>query len=658
MFYSHVYLRRNGRFGLVWLAATQSRILNKRELQAVNISITCSDILEHIPGSVGHGTYKRPRRFSLYLSSQLMYGSVKILQKQWECLLTDVSSLLRHFYPDISTTNEIDLVILRHDVVTIESCVPVSIKDKFYDPFFGAFKDSTVDVEALLEAWDTGYLEQCNQSITLPPSVTAEVGSPHSVSDPRDIQIQDDLYLPINPMMPGEQDLPMLDVDNLALLHQTDEDIQISAEEMMSPRISRILRPTEVTDMDIQTGPTRAFLEETPAVKTGGAMPSTPQKPKRKRPLQSPDGKKTLQREEETVMGSQQLEEQVVTHDDQLMLEPVVVGADGRLLSPVVPKGHDWLQKRPCILSEPADALTPSPARRRKPSRLIIDEKLQLHRSEIRSNMTTSHTTSLPFIIPVLQQKDLFKNPGSRYLTSMSLVNLWKRNCVLGLRAYDTESESSSSFTSPSLPEIIKRKRPSATAKGDTPEKQLKKDVSIPLSVERIRDTSARSAEGAERSHSIVGLSSDESSLSISARRSGMHAEWEKSGIDEPVLVDPAQNISLGVLPTLQEEHEQLLSPPALVQKDESFDVSIPLPHRVSPVLPEKPILGMVTEAVKASREAVTFRSLCPPATTSRFIAAKMFLDLCFEVGKAQLCIEQHQPYGDIFIWLPDQRAQ
>lgn len=46
-----------------------------------------------------------------------------------------------------------------------------------------------------------------------------------------------------------------------------------------------------------------------------------------------------------------------------------------------------------------------------------------------------------------------------------------------------------------------------------------------------------------------------------------MQAEWEKSGIDEPVLIEPAQNISLGVLPTLQEEHEQLLSPPPMVQK-------------------------------------------------------------------------------------------
>ena len=34
--------------------------------------------------------------------------------------------------------------------MTLESCVPVSIKDKCYDPFFGVIKEDMADIQALL----------------------------------------------------------------------------------------------------------------------------------------------------------------------------------------------------------------------------------------------------------------------------------------------------------------------------------------------------------------------------------------------------------------------------------------------------------------------------------------------------------------------------
>ena len=59
--------------------------------------LNSSDIIEHIPGLRTSGS--RGKEFSLYLSSQLMYGSVKIYQKQCEFMLSKYSmnNLVQYF---------------------------------------------------------------------------------------------------------------------------------------------------------------------------------------------------------------------------------------------------------------------------------------------------------------------------------------------------------------------------------------------------------------------------------------------------------------------------------------------------------------------------------------------------------------------------------
>lgn len=95
MFYSQDILqKRGGKFSKIWLAATKMSKLSRREVASIHISRSCDEILEYVelraePGPSG----KRPR-FSLYLSSLLMYGVVRIHQKQGEYLLEDVSSAL------------------------------------------------------------------------------------------------------------------------------------------------------------------------------------------------------------------------------------------------------------------------------------------------------------------------------------------------------------------------------------------------------------------------------------------------------------------------------------------------------------------------------------------------------------------------------------
>nr|CAD7409392.1 unnamed protein product [Timema poppensis] len=78
MFYSYDWLcrRKNGKFSIVWLAATHIKKLTNQDVMKV-------------PRDSSTG--KRPR-FSLYLSSQLLYGVCVIRQKQLKMFLDEISN--------------------------------------------------------------------------------------------------------------------------------------------------------------------------------------------------------------------------------------------------------------------------------------------------------------------------------------------------------------------------------------------------------------------------------------------------------------------------------------------------------------------------------------------------------------------------------------
>ncbi|XP_014668172.1 PREDICTED: meiotic recombination protein REC8 homolog [Priapulus caudatus] len=121
MFYAHDILqKKGGKFGIVWIAATRSiKVLNKRDVVSVNIPKACDDIIDYI--MVRHGKLHDRRRFSLYLSAQLMYGIVKLHQKQGLYYLSDTMEYIRNLnllsaqtslrYIDMSPSK--DLQVLR-----------------------------------------------------------------------------------------------------------------------------------------------------------------------------------------------------------------------------------------------------------------------------------------------------------------------------------------------------------------------------------------------------------------------------------------------------------------------------------------------------------------------------------------------------------------
>ncbi|RUS78863.1 hypothetical protein EGW08_013368 [Elysia chlorotica] len=671
MFYNHWYLRKNGRFGLVWLAATQSRVLSRRELAAVNVSMTVSNILEHIPGNYAD-VNNRPRRFSLYLSSQLMYGSVKVLQKQWEYLLGDLTGLLRRFHPDINPTTDIDLIITRHDPVTLESCVPSGIKDKCYDPFFGIFKENVADIQALLASWDDDYIKREPLD---PETLTfkAELGSPNSVTDIQQIQILDHLDTSVSIEIPGEQDLPYPDAEHLAFIQAADQQINISVDDLITPAVSRILADQEISqllaDKLCEEGQTHArTIEETPAAKTPRELPSTPRKPKRRQPDDrgvrkiprnlDAEGKSSsddaasgsqseIVRDGENVPVQQTSQTENVQRSTDSPKSPARPSIVQPVVSPEVPgRGENWLELNSSLQLTHIPH-TPSPVRKRQPHKLIIDVTLQMTRNDLKQNMASSSETCAALVLPSTQKKDLFKEPGSEAVRHSKICRLWTRNCKFGLRVSETErNPHASSDISPLESPRIKRKQESLDYETPAKLRRAESMLSGQTSIEQRRDTSAVSAvnESRDRSKSLVGQASDDSAANLSADQNyiSTYSEYERNMVD----------VSLAPLP---EEQEQIMSPVPLQVLDEIPPLNVTdQTQRGSPKTTEtahNELLRLVREKAGERGNWTTFRTICPPASSSRLQAISLFGELCFQVAKRFLQVRQDEPYGEIFIW-------
>ncbi|GFU09359.1 rad21_Rec8_N domain-containing protein [Nephila pilipes] len=108
MFYSHEILRKKGKFGIIWLAATCKRRITRRDIWKVNVADSSDDIIEIL--SRHPAALRRTGPLSLYLSSQLMFGLVYITGKQYQILLEELKSIVVKLGSyKIQITSSIDL---------------------------------------------------------------------------------------------------------------------------------------------------------------------------------------------------------------------------------------------------------------------------------------------------------------------------------------------------------------------------------------------------------------------------------------------------------------------------------------------------------------------------------------------------------------------
>ncbi|XP_064616065.1 meiotic recombination protein REC8 homolog [Liolophura sinensis] len=626
MFYSQDILqKRGGRFGIIWLAATNFKRLTRREFCSVNVNKTSDDILDYIllralPSRPGAA---RPR-LSLYLASQLMFGLTKVYGKQREYLLSDVTAMSTRFHMILAPVADIDLrVTPRADLVTNPDYAAQSSRyGPAFDPYFGVFGvEDTPDTDIIpeLKMWESQVISPQSE---LSPSIhlsrkPAAVSPPHTVSSSEITMMEEIMSEPAARELTVEEDLPILSDEQLeTLMHQVG----------LEDPLLRVTSPSQAVSTPIQH----------PSL-TGTS----------KRDLLPP------------------LEETPIAGVHVSLLQPTMI-RQARPPSPGItprvpsPDTRRRKRKRSSLALELSPTATPSPRRARHKRRLpFIDRDTQIPKAVMRENLNSSETTCRPFELPEIGSvplTDVFKRPGRKALRSSSLSYLWSRN------AYPTEfMETSSDIDHPiwTVPDLSVER--SSTSEEE--QRQAVVDVTVTESAEmtRIQDVTGQSIEilreaslTLERSRQLdnTSLSLDRDIHERSAGEEQLPRKRPKVSVgtssgDEMAdlqvdqsdgdLSDHSRHVGkqLYVLPEVLEEEVQM---PAMETMREMPSTQV-----------EEELISAVSRQT-ASEVYTTFQDICPPSSTSRLTAAKTFSKILEFCASSRLKCYQAESYGDIYV--------
>ncbi|XP_054667925.1 meiotic recombination protein REC8 homolog, partial [Grus americana] len=140
-YYPEVLQRHTGCFGTIWLAATCSSRLLRREYLGVDVPRACAAVTAFV---IGRGGWEvppppagaPPPRCSLYLAALLQLGLVRVLGRQWGWLLEEAAQVLGRLHRarppaniDVSPPRRLQLVPDARALMAALELAP--------DPFFG-----------------------------------------------------------------------------------------------------------------------------------------------------------------------------------------------------------------------------------------------------------------------------------------------------------------------------------------------------------------------------------------------------------------------------------------------------------------------------------------------------------------------------------------
>ncbi|XP_076104139.1 meiotic recombination protein REC8 homolog [Mytilus galloprovincialis] len=663
MFYHQSILqRRGGKFGTVWLAATKIDQLKRRDFSAVDIKRTCDDILDYIlvrimPKKQGSG---HPR-FSLYLSSQLMYGVIRVFKRQNEYLLDDVTNFFCKMRIAVANLEEIDLKAMNR-----QEQLACDLDDLCADnPWFGVLQ---MDAADLLKSPQIPDMEmwRIESSLAIPrsplmspplrlahpstpqisitePMLKPDMASPHTVSSKEEITIPDiDMTIFQDIQFQPEHDLPPFDgkLVDIILEEPLPGDLQMG----------KFLSPVKVPQYEeMQQDLVQGLLS--PKERTPMTKPDKSSVPERRAPVLSP-GVTPMPQPEEPV------------------LRPRRARASFTLqLSPV----------------------PPSPRRQRKRRHLCIDAQCQILKDQLKQNFTNREDIMRTFVLPDLKKssvQDLFNNPGRPAMARQpQLLQLWRRNAVYGL----LETDSDIGQPAWSVPDLLgdeeprptrsKRRLISQSVPQLSPVQQLQEpDIqiqehelprpdleAIPEHVMEEQPSTEMMREGSLSRSRLL----DDTPVSI--HQKSTHSETDKSkdldkskGKEEPTLskskrksrskgsISTEEEMDLNLIPDISENQsvlqESLAQLSSIMEEPQVPITPVPLPV-VTTTTPTAAELLRLIRRYTREEEWTTFQAICSPNQFDRTQAAKIFSDLIDLCRAKKVKCEQEEAFEDIYIW-------
>ncbi|XP_050396636.2 meiotic recombination protein REC8 homolog [Patella vulgata] len=347
------------------------------------------------------------KRFSLYLSSQLMYGVVKIYNKQHDYLLNDASTFMSRLRLATVANEDIDLKeAVSHDLVTLPD--PVTMfqpETEYFDPLFGQIKENANESLMAHERLQISSASESDQTITYSPKsidplrIGDVLGSPNTVSSIEEITLKEmsSLISRVEPLATLEEDLLPGFGELFENLNEQETDIPIMTEAHQSPI------PHSLSDVPIV--------------------------PVHETPIYRPDNELAKKHKEHPTPGITPEQQEKRQKRKRASMKLVLDDIDSNIQQISLPK---------------------------KRKRLIIDKETQISREAFKKNLKNS-TTSQPNSIIDIKSKsmgDFFKTPGREL--SRSLLYCFQRNCKLPETIFlsDTETSVTSSTLVTSPPPV------------------------------------------------------------------------------------------------------------------------------------------------------------------------------------------------------------
>ncbi|XP_071828279.1 meiotic recombination protein REC8 homolog isoform X2 [Apostichopus japonicus] len=660
MFYSQEILqKRGGKFGIVWLAATRAAVLTKKDYYSVQVAKICNDLLQHITLRISQRGAKQ--RFSLYLSSQLMFGITKVHGKQASYLLVEVQRLHRQF-----------------------SSTRLMLSESFINDPFQLPKTSRTATACTLPSPDLGHFSGAwHQEMMPPPHVFEEeyfysgtMRGSHSFKSPdrpvspiQELEefsdVQPHVVSNINEITLREEE-PLLPVD---FQEGVLDDLTGLIGDHMEETLASVPLPDDeefilsgIGDGDnILTSPQRHGEMWTIEEGTGKLVLSPIEKRSSKRIAKST--KESLTREGSLSPDADR---------DGLDKRSSDEGGPPEFKTPQSPSGQavDVPILRLAAIREQEETPPSAPKRGRKRRRqlLFVDLKTQLSKTEIRSSMEDFEKTLERDILanpdPLPSVKELFSEPGRKAAKmSPTLVELWREGSKFRppldnepedriwsldyLREPEPGLSSSPEYDLPEVPEL---------GRGD-------------VSTEQLRGHSSK----IEDSRMSSKMDDTPASLNITdVARLSQSREGSRQG---SFIAEPG-------MPRLRRAEESI-EEEGLIGRDGSLIETLPQLDEL--LIPEGPELGLIEESVQIGEdfdvramemstsededkgipheqlyqkiaeltpgdEGTSFQELVP-LSTDRKVAAKIFAT-CLEYAKDGLIsVRQSKAFSDIFIY-------
>ncbi|XP_077867342.1 meiotic recombination protein REC8 homolog [Saccoglossus kowalevskii] len=687
MFYSYDILERRGKFGVVWLAATKAAKLHRKDYSKVNIRRTCTDIVKVINVQPSKEKRNMPR-FSLYLSSQLMYGVVCVHQQHCAYLIGDVQRLYDKFHqtqnlPPADTA----FIDLPSHVRSVDFCTlpdPISLQESAVDPDFGVIPSLRGDfITMVLDPYSIPLVEPM---LTSPPprlrisssdlsspqdQMLAALGSPHTVRTRSEISLKEDHIVEGAQIVQFGDDLPpMGDIG-----------------EMMMQDISGITSPArhleEIRDQPVLPASTPQEQSmwlidpDTGLLKLSPILEDAVRKRRKKdtkveasdRKKQSVDetieeeGKKldTRPKDVSGISSGESPERPSAVDQDLVQLQtksPEL--ADDGLHDFVTPSGTT-ARKRKLHLLELSpieeDERKELSHRKKKARRLVFaDASIKLSREDLKKNFTESKALCTELILPQVTKfptlKELFERPGRKGLHP-SLTKCWARNTATEEVDYSTDEERaiwSVAYLHPRIspPRTEESELDSRDSVSKTFGRKRRHDITE-ASIEEMREREF------EKSH--LGLDETPSSiidtsrqLSESKRSSSTTTSFQLemssrpgTGLEkiEETVAQPLEEMILGETEPLHLDVP--LEYPTIIESTESEDEKkmVPTMHHTDIIRK----IGILT----IDNPTATFEELVP-LTTKRNIAALMFSACLDCAATGHMSLDQEISYGPIYI--------